>query len=89
MPEYIIFFSESSTGVFKMQIDMEATGKKIMAFRKKLEIPISGIQKACGFQNPQAIYKWQRGESLPSIDNLVILARLFSTTIDEILVVQE
>ena len=34
----------------------------------------------------QAIYRWQRGDALPSIDNLVILADLFGVQIDDIIV---
>ena len=39
-----------------------------------------------GFEGPQAIYKWQWGQCLPSIDNLFALSKLFNTSIDEILV---
>ena len=34
------------------------------------------IQGAFGFENPQAIYKWIAGKSLPSLDNFIILSRL-------------
>lgn len=40
-----------------------------------------------GFNNPQAIYKWLAGKSIPNIDNLVILSRLLHTSIDNLLVV--
>ena len=42
-----------------------------------------------GFTNPQTIYKWQNGDCVPSIDNLVILAAVLGVTIDEILVTDE
>ena len=44
-------------------------------------------QVAFGFENPQAIYKWISGKSLPSIDNFIILSRLLHTTIEDILVI--
>ena len=44
------------------------------------------IQEIFGFSTPQAIYKWQRGVTLPTVDNLVVLAAVFGTTVDEILV---
>ena len=47
----------------------------------------SGIQGAFGFENPQAIYKWLSGKSLPSIDNFIILSRLLHTSIEDILVI--
>ena len=45
------------------------------------------VQRLMGFNNPQAIYKWLSGKSLPSIDNFVILSRLLHTSIDNLLVV--
>jgi hypothetical protein len=40
-----------------------------------------------GFATPQAIYKWIHGTSLPTIDNLVILAAILGVTMDDIVVV--
>jgi hypothetical protein len=45
------------------------------------------VQSVMGFENPQAIYKWISGRSLPSLDNLVILSRLLHTSMEDILVV--
>ena len=45
------------------------------------------VQSLMGFNNPQAIYKWLSGKSLPSIDNFVILSRLLHISIDNLLVV--
>lgn len=38
-----------------------------------------------GFESEQDVYKWQRGDSLPTVDNLYALSRLFETTVDDIL----
>ncbi len=67
-------------------IDMEATGENIKQLREIQGISVRQIQEVLGFTNPQAIYKWQRGDNLPSIDNLVILASLLGTSIDDIIV---
>lgn len=40
-----------------------------------------------GFENPQAVYKWLRGESLPSIDNLLILGKILNTKLENILAI--
>ena len=40
-----------------------------------------------GFATPQAIYKWIHGTSMPTIDNLVILAAVLGVSMDEIVVV--
>ena len=48
---------------------------------------VKDVQSAMGFENPQAIYKWISGRSLPSLDNFVILSRLLHTSIEDILVI--
>ena len=70
-------------------IDTKATGQNIKTLRTTLGISVKDLQDVFGFTNPQAIYKWQNGDSLPSIDNLVILAAVFGVTVDEILVTDE
>lgn len=67
-------------------IDMAATGSRIRTLRKEQHIKVDDIVSFMGFESQQAVYKWQRGESLPSVDNLFALSRLFGTTIDDILV---
>lgn len=47
------------------------------------------LQEAFGFETPQAIYKWQHGTALPTVDNLVILSAVLDVRMDEILVLQE
>ena len=69
-------------------IDLTATGQNIRNLRVAAGISVRDLQNILGFTNPQAIYKWQNGDSLPSIDNLVILAAVFGVTVDEILVVE-
>ncbi len=62
------------------------TGRNIARLRKINDLTIKDIQDAMGFNTPQAIYKWMRGEAVPSVDNLVVLSELFDTAIDEILI---
>ena len=45
------------------------------------------LQMVFGFGTPQAIYKWQHGAALPTVDNLVVLSKIFDVAIDDILVV--
>ena len=75
-------------GVVKVPvIDLRATGQNIKNLRVAAGISVRDLQNILGFTNPQAIYKWQNGDSMPSIDNLVILAAALGVTVDEILVV--
>ncbi|MBR0464328.1 MAG: helix-turn-helix transcriptional regulator [Clostridia bacterium] len=70
-------------------IDMTATGINIARLRSRAGISVKALQDVFGFNTPQAIYKWQRGTALPTVDNLVVLAAVFEVRIDEILVFQE
>lgn len=67
-------------------IDMAETGQNIIRLRKLTGISVRDLQKIFGFETPQAIYKWQKGKSLPTIDNLVVLSAVFDVSVDEILV---
>ena len=67
-------------------IDMNATGKRLTELRQSAGLTVKDIQHIFGFSTPQAIYKWQRGAALPTIDNLVVLACLFGVKLDELIV---
>ena len=68
-------------------IDMMKTGEKIVQLRERCGLSVRELQNIFGFATPQAIYKWQHGTALPSVDNLVVLASVFQVQIEEILVV--
>lgn len=67
-------------------IDMTATGRNIVRLRKQAGLSVRNLQDAFGFSNPQAIYKWQRGQAMPTLDNIVILAAVLGVGIDDIIV---
>ena len=67
-------------------IVLEATGRNIVRLRIAAGLSVKDLQEIFGFGTPQAIYKWQRGDALPSVDNLVLLSVVFGVPIDEILV---
>ncbi len=69
-------------------INMTATGKNIMRLRKNAGMTVKHLQNVFGFTTPQAIYKWQRGTAMPTLDNMVVLAAVFGVTIDEIIIFQ-
>ena len=70
-----------------LSIRTKETGKKIKTLLMENGYTVRDIQDACGFENPQAIYKWISGRTLPSLDNFIILSRLLHTSIEDILVV--
>ena len=60
-----------------------------MNLRQERGLSVRDIQEVFGFVTPQAIYKWQHGTALPTIDNLVVLAAILQVQIDDILVTDE
>ena len=67
-------------------IDMVRTGQNIGRLRKQAGLSVRDLQDIFGFATPQAIYKWQQGVALPTIDNLVVLAAVLQVRMDDILV---
>ena len=67
-------------------IDPVATGANIVRLRQERGLSVRDLQAFFGFEEPQAIYKWQRGQSLPSVDNLYALGSLLEVPMDEILI---
>ncbi len=70
-------------------VDVVATGQNINQLRIDAGLSVKDLQTVFGFATPQAIYKWIHGTALPSIDNLVILAKILNVTMDDIVIVGE
>ena len=67
-------------------IDLMRTGANIVRLRKAAGLTVHDLQMLFGFNSPQAIYKWQNGAALPTVDNLIVLAALLHVRIDDILI---
>ena len=59
-------------------VDLAQTGANIVNLRKAAGLSVHDLQMVFGFNSPQAIYKWQNGAALPTVDNLIVLAALFN-----------
>lgn len=70
-------------------IDPVETGKNIVRLRKARGMTVRDMQSWFGFEEPRAIYKWQQGQTLPSVDNLYALSDLFDVPMEDILVRRE
>ena len=66
-------------------VDMAQTGQNIQSLRQQRGITVRQLQGMLGFATPQAIYNWQHGVSLPTVDNLVALASIFAVPVETIL----
>ena len=62
------------------------TGKNIKRLREEKGITVKELQKIFGFDTPQAIYRWQRGEILPCLDNLLVLAKILDVQVENLII---
>ena len=69
-------------------INMLATGAHIRELMDQRGYSVKDIQQRFGFYTPQAVYKWTKGKTLPTLDNLVILASILEVSVDDILVLE-
>ncbi len=67
-------------------IDMVATGNNITRLREQAGMTVRDLQDVFGFASPQAIYKWQNGISMPTVDNLIVLSAVLNVTVEDIVV---
>lgn len=67
-------------------INLTATGERINRKRKELGISVKTLQEYFGMNNRSSIYRWFRGESLPTLENMYALSILFDVSMDELVV---
>ncbi len=67
-------------------IDPVETGRNIVRLRKERGLSVRDIQAWFNFEEPRAIYKWQSGQTLPSVDNLYALSVLLEVPMDSVIV---
>ena len=65
-------------------IDAYATGRNMKRIARSRNAGAEDVRKALGIGNKSTVYKWFRGDVLPSIDNLVAFGFVFGATLDEI-----
>ena len=68
-------------------INMQRTGENIQSLRLENGISVQDLADILGFSTTHIIYRWQRGEVLPSLDSLVVLSGIFGVSINEIIAV--
>lgn len=69
-------------------IDPQKTGEKIRECRIKKCVSVRELQEYLGLASPNAIYQWERGGTLPTVDNLYAISRYLDVPIEELLVEQ-
>ena len=67
-------------------IDMKRTGENIQKLREECGLTVNDIRRYISLESPRAIYQWQKGTVLPSVDHLLALSILFGVKMEDILV---
>lgn len=68
------------------RLDVHLTGNNIKEIMRKKNKTVKEASVALGGISLQAIYHWQSGRSVPSLDNLVKLAIFLEEDMDDLLV---
>ena len=71
-----------------MEIDYIATGANLKNRIRIAGYDIKYIKEYLNLNSVQSIYKWQRGESLPTVEHLYKLSVLLGTTIDDLIMIK-
>ncbi len=67
------------------KIDPVKTGEKIKSYIGRSNIQIKDLARMMSVSQ-QAIYKWICGESLPSLENIVLLSSILSVPLDDLII---
>ncbi len=67
-------------------VNAQETGARIERIMGEKGWSVKALKAAMGFQNPQSIYKWLSGRSLPTINNMLALGNVLEITVDDMLV---
>lgn len=67
-------------------IDMEKTGAHIQRLSQEHGWSVREIQEHLCLSCPQPVYRWFKGQTLPSVNHLYALSRLFGVHMEELLV---
>lgn len=74
------------TTYLKPVLDLAATGAKIKTIMKDKGITARELQIIMDFPYVQTIYNWFAGKNMPTIDNLVVLAKILAVPMDDLVV---
>ena len=81
-------FIKNQQSNFSKQIDKKATGQHINFLRENAGFSVKKLADLLEFESDQAIYNWQQGRSLPSLEHLFILSNLFNKDIEDIVLLK-
>ena len=67
-------------------LDLVLTGQRIRSVISENGYSVKEVQEILNLACPQSIYRWMKGYTFPSIDNLYMLSKLFCVHMEDLLV---
>lgn len=67
-------------------IDMEKTGERLRGLSKEKNTSVREIKEYLGLESVQSVYDWFHARTLPTVDHLFALGRLWDINMENILV---
>ena len=65
-------------------IDMKKTGRLLRRHMEEQHLSARSLARLLGITYAQTVYRWIRGETLPSIDHFYRLSKIFGCRIDDL-----
>ena len=75
----------ASDGLY-LHIDPVKTGRRLERLIRQRGYSVKDIQYLLHLSCPQPIYRWMRGQILPSVAHLFVLAKLLQVHMEELLI---
>ena len=73
----------------KRSVDLHMTGKLLRTRLDRAGLSVKQVQKVLGLECPQSIYRWLSGQALPSVENLYVLHRVLSCSMEDLIVTRD
>lgn len=71
-----------------MLIDQQKTGRKLNIMLKLAGYDVKFIQEYLNLSCPQPIYRWFKGQNLPSVEKIYALSSLLGVHMEELIVLE-
>ena len=72
--------------IYRPVINVAATAARIKECRIRAGYSVREIQSIFNFSSPEAVYSWEKGKYLPSIDNMIVIADVYGVTVDDFII---
>ena len=71
------------------QLDIIMSGEKIHSIIIERGYKVRELQELLNLSCPQPIYRWMKGQALPSVDHLYMMHRIFDVHMEDLLVARD